>query len=89
MNPNFMLPDSITYILIASGTAAVITLIIIAIDNMKDSLRENKVREFKIAVEKNRKSQTLADYYTAVADCDPYDRDYWDETAKKFAEGVK
>lgn len=89
MNLNFTLLDISTCSLIVSWVAAEITLIIIAIDNKKDFLRENKVRKFKIAVENNRKSQTLADYYTAVADMDPDDRDYWDETAKKFAEGVK
>lgn len=80
------LPDSIFNALVILGALATAVYITSADEAAR---QEDKVREFKIAVEKNRKSQTLADYYTAVADCDPYDRDYWDETAKKFAEGVK
>lgn len=89
MTPNFILPDSVIYMLIASGAVAVITYIKTSIDEIKAFRRERAICEFKIAVENNRKSQTLADYYTAAADGDPDDCDYWDETAKKFAEGVK
>ena len=82
MNPNFpILPDSIFNALVILGALATAVYITSADETAR---REDKVREFKIAVEKNRKSQTLADYYTAVADCDPYDRDYWDDTAELF-----
>ena len=87
MITNFpILPDSIFNALVVMGALATAVYIT---STDEAARREDKVREFKIAVEKNRKSQTLADYYTAVADMDPDDRDYWDETAKKFAEGVK
>lgn len=88
MKSNFMLLDSSTCALIVSWVAAEITLIIIMIDSIKDSLRENKVCELKIAVEKNRRSQTLSDYYTAAADGDFDDRDYWQETAESFQEKI-
>lgn len=82
MNPNFpILPDSIFNALVILGALATAVYIT---STDEAARREDKVREFKIAVEKNRKSQTLADYYTAVADCDPYDRDYWDDTAELF-----
>lgn len=82
MNPNFpTLPDSIFNALVILGALATAVYIT---STDEAARREDKVREFKIAVEKNRKSQTLADYYTAVADCDPYDRDYWDDTAELF-----
>ena len=82
MITNFpILPDSIFNALVILGALATAVYITSADETAR---REDKVREFKIAVEKNRKSQTLADYYTAVADCDPYDRDYWDETAELF-----
>lgn len=87
MITNFpILPDSIFNALVILGALATAVYIT---STDEAARREDKVREFKIAVEKNRKSQTLADYYTAVADVDHYDRDYWDETAKEFAEGVK
>ena len=82
MITNFpILPDSIFNALVILGALATAVYITSADETAR---REDKVREFKIAVEKNRKSQTLADYYTAVADSDPYDRDYWDETAELF-----
>lgn len=82
MISNFpILPDSIFNALVILGALATAVYIT---STDEAARRENKVREFKIAVEKNRKSQTLADYYTAVADCDPYDRDYWDDTAELF-----
>lgn len=82
MITNFpILPDSIFNALVILGALAAAVYITSADEAAR---REDKVREFKIAVEKNRKSQTLADYYTAVADCDPYDRDYWDDTAELF-----
>ena len=82
MITNFpILPDSIFNALVILGALATAVYITSADETAR---REDKVREFKIAVEKNRKSQTLADYYTAVADCDPYDRDYWDDTAELF-----
>lgn len=82
MITNFpILPDSIFNALVILGALATAVYIT---STDEAARREDKVREFKIAVEKNRKSQTLADYYTAVADCDPYDRDYWDDTAELF-----
>lgn len=82
MITNFpILPDSIFNALVILGALATAVYITSADETTR---REDKVREFKIAVEKNRKSQTLADYYTAVADVDPDDRDYWDETAELF-----
>ena len=82
MITNFpILPDSIFNALVILGALATAVYIT---STDEAARRENKVCEFKIAVEKNRKSQTLADYYTAVADCDPYDRDYWDDTAELF-----
>lgn len=82
MISNFpILPDSIFNALVILGALATAVYIT---STDEAARREDKVREFKIAVEKNRKSQTLADYYTAVADCDPYDRDYWDDTAELF-----
>ena len=82
MISNFpILPDSIFNALVILGALAAAVYIT---STDEAARRENKVREFKIAVEKNRKSQTLADYYTAVADVDPDDRDYWDETAELF-----
>ncbi len=82
MNPNFpILPDSIFNALVILGALATAVYIT---STDEAARREDKVREFKIAVEKNRKSQTLADYYTVIADIDPDDRDYWDETAELF-----
>lgn len=86
MTPHFMLPDSLAYILIASGVgAAVIAYIKMSIYDIKVFRRERAIREFKIAVEKNKTSQALAEHYMAAADGDPNDRDYWEETAKQFA----
>lgn len=84
MITNFpILPDSIFNALVILGALATAVYIT---STDEAARREDKVREFKIAVEKNRKSQTLADYYTVVADGDFDDRDYWDETAKQFGE---
>lgn len=82
MITNFpILPDSIFNALVILGALATAVYIT---STDEAACRENKVCELKIVVEINGKSQTLADYYTAVADSDPYDRDYWDETAELF-----
>ena len=85
MNPHFMLPDILIYMLIASGAAAAIAYIKMSIDDIKAFRRERAIREFKIAVEKNKTSQALAEHYMAAADGDPDDFNYWEETAKQFA----
>ncbi len=89
MNPYFMLPDSLTYALIATGAVAVIAYIKMSIDDIKAFRRERAIREFKIAVEKNKTSQMLAEHYMAAADGDPEDSDYWEETAKQFEGGAE
>lgn len=89
MTQNFMLPDSLIYILIASGVAGVIAYIKMSIDDIKAFRRERAIREFKIAVEKNKTSQTLAEHYMAAAGGDPDDSAYWEETAEQFAGGLK
>lgn len=82
MISNFpILPDSIFNALVILGALAAAVYITSTDETAR---KENKVREFKIAVENNRKSQTLADYYTAAADGDPDDCDYWDDTAELF-----
>lgn len=82
MITNFpILPDSIFNALVILGALA--TAVYITSED-EAARKENKVREFKIAVEKNRKSQALADYYTDVAYGDPDDYDYWDDTAELF-----
>lgn len=74
-----ILPDSIFNALVALGALAVAAYI------ASTDKRENAVRELQTAVEKNKISQTLAEHYMAVADGDPDDRDYWEETAKQFS----
>ncbi len=89
MNLRFILPDSSIYMLIATGAAAVIAYIKMSIDDIKAFRRERAIREFKIAVEKNKTSQMLAEHYMAAADGDPEDSDYWEETAKQFEGGAE
>ena len=84
MNPNFMLPDSIGYLLIAFGSIAVVVYIKSAIDDIKAARHERAVREFEAAVKADKVSKALVDYYTAAAYGDEKDFSYWYETAKQF-----
>lgn len=81
MNPNFILPDGIGYLLVAFGIAAVVAYLKATIDDIKEARR---VREFKKAVKADKVSRQLADYYTAAAYGDYEDFSYWYETAQKF-----
>ncbi len=85
MNPDFILPDSIGYLLIVFGAVAAAVYIRSAINDIRAARRERAVREFKAAVEADKVSKALSDYYTAAAYGDPDDCDYWEETAKQFA----
>lgn len=90
MNPNLpVLPDSIGYLLVAFGVAAVVVYLKETIADIKVARRERKVREFEAAVRADKVSRQLADYYTAAANGDPEDFDYWEETAKQFKGEVK
>ncbi len=84
MNPDFILPDSIGYLLIVFGAVAAAVYIRSAIDDIRAARRERAVREFKEAVKADKVSRALADFYTAAAYGDPDDYTYWVETAKQF-----
>lgn len=86
MNPDFILPDSMGYILVVFGVTAVAVYIKTAIDDIKAARREKAVREFNAAVKADKVSRRLADYYTAAAYGDPDDFEYWMETAELFEE---
>ncbi|MBO5163214.1 MAG: hypothetical protein J6B75_02040 [Ruminococcus sp.] len=89
MNSNIILPDSIGYLLIGFGVVAVAVYIKSAIDDIIAARHERAVREFKAAVEADKVSRALADFYTAAAYGDPDDCDYWEETAKQFMGGLQ
>lgn len=93
MNPDFILPDSVGYMLVVLGAIAVVVYIIAVavclkteIDDLKAARREKAVREFNAAVKADKVSRRLADYYTAAAYGDPDDFEYWMETAELFEE---
>lgn len=89
MNPNFMLPDSIGYLLIIFGAVAVIAYLKATIDDIKAARRERAVCEFEAAVKADKVSRQLADYYIAAAYGDPEDFSCWEETAMLFEEELK
>lgn len=84
MNTNFILPDSIGYLLLIFGAVAVAAYLKATIADIKAARRERKIREFNAVVRADKVSRQLADYYTAVAYGDSDDFGYWEETAKQF-----
>jgi len=87
MTPDFILPDSIGYLLTAFGVVAVAVYIKSAIDDIRTARHERAVSKFKAEVEADKVSRELADFYTTAAYGDPNDCDYWEETAKQFMGG--
>ena len=83
-NSNFILPDSIGFLLLAFGAIAVVVYLKATIDYIKAARLERKVREFAAALRADKVSRQLADYYIAAANGDPEDFDYWEETAREF-----
>lgn len=89
MIQRFMLPDSISYLLLAFGIVAVVIYIKVTIDDIKTARHERTMRRLQIAIEKNKTSNTLAEQYLAAAASDPDDCDYWVKTADMFSGGAE
>lgn len=79
-----VLPDWIFYVFIVFAVMSFIVYIICEINEYREYKREKFRKQFKHDVAEAKKSNTLAEYYTAVAYGDDKDFSYWYDTAEKF-----
>ncbi len=84
MTQRFMLSDGAATLLIILGAIAAAVYIIASINDIRDYLHDRRISEFKLAVERNKTSPIIAEYYRAAADGDQEDNEYWEETAEMF-----
>ena len=84
MNPNIPeLSDSVFNALVISG-AVVAAVCMTLSDEIKAFRREKAVRKSEPVIADSKESQSLADYYIAVAYGDYENIDYWTSTAEQF-----
>ena len=84
MNPNIPeLSDSVFNALVLIGALAAAVYITLY-EEIRSVRREKIIRESEPVIADSKESQSLADYYIAVAYGDYENIDYWTETAEQF-----